>query len=90
MEARLATHDPIEALRRLKLFINGKLINAAIILFCKDPMPFYPQCLLRLARFKGHDKSIIIDSKRIYGNAFHLISEAEDLFYAICRSEVNS
>lgn len=77
MEARLATDDPIEALLRLKLLINGTISNAAVVLFCRDPMPYYPQCLLRMARFKGVDKSDLLDSQRIHGNAFALLKEAE-------------
>ena len=66
-----------EALMRLKLLIDGKITNAAIALFCKDPMPYYPQCSLRVAKFNGLDKSDLIDSKLISGNAFVLLQEAE-------------
>jgi ATP-dependent DNA helicase RecG len=77
MESRLATEDPKEALLRLKLLVNGNLSNAAVVLFCKDPMPYYPQCLLRMAAFKGKDKSNMFDSKRVHANAFVLLDEAE-------------
>ncbi len=77
MEARLATKDPNEALIRLKLLVNGNITNAAIVLFCKDPMPYYPQCLLRMTSFKGSDKSDLLDSQRIHGNAFVLLKEME-------------
>lgn len=76
-EAKLATNDPVKALLRLKLMKNGLLTNAAGILFCLDAEEHYPQCLFRLARFKGLTKSTILDSKRIYGNAFAQIEEAE-------------
>ncbi len=77
MEARLATEDPMEALLRLKLLVNGNISNAAVVLFCRDPMPYYPQCLLRMARFKDSDKSDLLDSQRVHGNAFVLLKEAE-------------
>ncbi|MHB1949739.1 MAG: ATP-binding protein [Gammaproteobacteria bacterium] len=77
MEAGLATQDPKEALMRLKLIVSGNVTNAAVVLFCGDPMPYYPQCLLRLAKFKGADKSDLLDSKRIHANAFVLLREAE-------------
>jgi ATP-dependent DNA helicase RecG len=77
MEARLVTDDPREALMRLKLIVNGNITNAAVVLFCADPMPYYPQCLLRLAKFKGTDKSDLLDSRRIHANAFVLLREAE-------------
>lgn len=77
MEARLATDDPKEALLRFKLLVNGNISNAAVVLFCKDPMPYYPQCLLRMAKFKGSDKSDLLDSQRVYGNAFVLLKEVE-------------
>lgn len=77
IEPGLATEDPTEALMRLKLTVNGNITNAAVVLFCKDPMPYYPQCSLQLAKFKGTDKSILLDSKRIHANAFILLKEAE-------------
>ncbi len=80
MEARLATDDPTEALLRFKLLVNGNLSKAAVVLFCRDPMPYYPQCLLRMAKFKGSDKSDLLDSRRVYGNAFVLLREAEHFF----------
>lgn len=46
---------------------NGKLKNAAAVLFGKK-LSDYPQCLLRMARFKGINKDEFIDNQRIYGN----------------------
>jgi ATP-dependent DNA helicase RecG len=62
----------------LKLLVDGNISNAAVVLFCRDPMPYYPQCLLRMAKFKGTDKSDLLDSRRVYGNAFTLLEEAEN------------
>lgn len=78
MKPHLATEDPKEALMRLKLLIDGDVTNAAVVLFCSDPMPYYPQCLLRMAKFKGVDKSDLVDSRMINGNAFVLLEEAEN------------
>lgn len=77
MDASLATEDPAEALLRFKLLINDNITKAAVVLFCRDPMPYYPQCLLRMAKFKGSDKSDLLDSRRVHGNAFVLLREAE-------------
>lgn len=65
-------------MRLLKLTNNGKLLNAAVVLFSSDPELNYPQCLLRMARFKGKDKSNLLDSKRVFGHAFSLLNNAED------------
>lgn len=78
LEPRFATEDPLQALRLLKLTADGKLLNAAAVLFAHDPTLSYPQCLLRLAKFKGCDKSKILDSKHIHGHAFSLLKHAED------------
>lgn len=78
MKPHLATEDPQEALLRLKLLVDGHISNAAIVLFCNDPMPYYPQCLLRMAKFKGTDKSDLLDSRMVNGNAFTLLEEAEN------------
>lgn len=40
---------------------EGKLKNAAAVLFGKE-LADYPQCLLRMARFKGVDKEEFIDN----------------------------
>ena len=48
------------------------LRNAAAVLFCK-PETDYAQCMMRLARFKGTDKSLFIDNKQVTGNIFRLL-----------------
>jgi len=40
-------------------------------------LPNYPQCLLRLARFRGIDKTGFIDNRQYYGNAFELLLRAD-------------
>ena len=71
-----ATDDPFAALRRLDLLDGEKIKNAAVVLFGKKPDYFYPQCLLRLARFRGLDKSEFIDNKQVGGNIFKLLNES--------------
>ena len=39
-------------------------------------MPAFPQCQLRLARFKGTDKSEFLDHRQERGHAFYLLEEA--------------
>lgn len=63
-------------LDRMGLRKNGCLINAAIVLFGKKFLPDFTQCQLRLARFKGVDKSEFIDQNQLTGNAFYLLEEA--------------
>jgi ATP-dependent DNA helicase RecG len=70
-----ATSDPFEALVRLQLVRNKHFINAAVVLFAKDPTQWLPQCRLRLARFRGNDKRNAIDNRQIEGNAFYLLEE---------------
>ncbi|MFQ6090171.1 MAG: ATP-binding protein [Candidatus Bipolaricaulia bacterium] len=68
--------DPIDILDRLGLRVGGKLLNAAIVLFGTQFLPDYPQCHLRMARFKGIDKTEFLDSRQIHGHAFRLLDEA--------------
>ncbi len=63
-------------LEKFGLLINGVLNNAAAVLFANRELAEYPQCLLRLARFKGTDKMIFIDNQRIQGNLFQLLDAA--------------
>lgn len=46
-------HSLSEILSSLDLIENGKLTNAAIVLFAKKVRPVYSQCILKMARFRG-------------------------------------
>lgn len=73
------SYDMEHILSKLKLLQDGKLINAAIVLYAKDVLPKYPHCMIRMARFRGTDKlGDFMDNQRVYGNAFRLISAADD------------
>ncbi len=65
-----------DILHRLGLFKDGELNNAAMVLFGTRFLPDYPQCQLRMARFRGVDKSEFLDQRQIEGNAFALLDEA--------------
>jgi ATP-dependent DNA helicase RecG len=65
-----------ELVAALQLTMNGQLINAAVALFGKNVMPNYPQCQLKMARFKGLDRSEFLDSDIQYGNIFKLLESS--------------
>ncbi len=46
-----------EILNRLELLVDGRLTNAAVILFCKKESKQFIQSNIKLARFKGTTKS---------------------------------
>lgn len=73
-----ALQDPIEdILRQFNLLKDKQTKSAAIVLFAKDVLPKYPQCLLKMARFQGTDRlGDYIDNQRVYGNVFKLMAEA--------------
>ncbi|MBW2128598.1 MAG: putative DNA binding domain-containing protein, partial [Deltaproteobacteria bacterium] len=68
--------DIADILTRFELFRNGRLNNAAVVLFGTRFMPDFPQCQLRMARFHGVDKSEFLDQRQLEGNAFALLEEA--------------
>lgn len=68
------------ALTRLNLVKNGCVCNSAAVLFGKD-FSDYPQCRLRLARFKGTDKQYFIDNQQYVGNIFQLVDAAMAFFF---------
>ncbi|MGB2842549.1 MAG: RNA-binding domain-containing protein [Halobacteriota archaeon] len=67
-----------EALERLNLTKNGKLTNAAILVFGKEPLKFFLQGEVRCAKFKG-TKAVkpFIDMKVIQGSSYEQIDAAE-------------
>jgi ATP-dependent DNA helicase RecG len=66
-----------DVLDRLGLRKSGKLVRAAVVLFGKTFLPDYPQCELRMARFRGVDKTEFLDQRQLRGPAFKLLEEAE-------------
>ena len=63
-------------MEKFGLMRDGVLNHAAAVLFGKHENMEYPQCLLRLARFKGKDKTEFMDNQRIHGNFFQLLNAA--------------
>ncbi|NNM59332.1 MAG: DeoR family transcriptional regulator [Legionellales bacterium] len=76
--ANSATDDIHEILWRMKLLRENKLTNAAVVLFCKEAMPLYSQCLVKLASFRDQTKRDFIDSQQIYGNLFYLYEISQE------------
>lgn len=73
------TRDPEALLQGLGLIRDGILLNAAVVLFAKEErlLPFYPQCLLRMARFVGVTTAEFEDNRQVHGNAFTLLQRAQ-------------
>ncbi len=73
------SRDPEDLLRGLGLLRDGVLFRAAVVLFGKaERIEFdMPQCLLRVARFRGLDKMEFLDNRQFNGNAFALLASAE-------------
>lgn len=67
-------------LRKFGLLRDGNLNNAAAVLFGLDFYD-YPQCLLRMARFKGTTKEEFIDNQRAEGNIYTLLDAAMAFFF---------
>lgn len=77
ISVEVLSYDIDHILRNLELIKDDKFINAAVVLYAKNVRPDYSQCMIRLARFRGTDKSgDFIDNQRVYGNAFRIISAA--------------
>jgi ATP-dependent DNA helicase RecG len=74
-----ATRDTKKLLLGLGLMRDGRLLNAAAILFGKSEelLSSYLQCLLRMARFRGRDKTEFIDNRQEIGHAFDLLQRAQ-------------
>lgn len=64
-----------EALNKLNLIKNGKLTNAAILLFDLNPQKFVLQATTKCARFKGIDTTEFDDMRTFDGN---IIDQRDD------------
>ena len=71
--------EPSDLLRGLGLLRDGVLLRAAAVLFgSSERLEFeMPQCLLRVARFRGIDRMEFLDNRQFNGNAFTLLANAE-------------
>jgi ATP-dependent DNA helicase RecG len=76
------TRHRLSLLMGLGLIRDGRLLNAAVVLFGKAGalLPNYSQCLLKMARFKGRDKTEFLDNRQEYGNAFDLLVRGQRFF----------
>ena len=71
--------DTLEiSLDKLGLLENGKITNAAVILFGEKPEAFFPNARLRCAVFGTTDTAYPIDMQDFTGDIFTLIEKAED------------
>lgn len=64
-----------EILKKLNLLVDGRLTNAAIILFGRDPQKYFTNALVRVLRFKDE---VSIYDRRVTGNLFQQAEEAEE------------
>lgn len=73
------TRDVESLLRGLGLLRDGGLARAAVVLFGAEARVSaeFPQCMLRVARFRGVGRTEFIDNRQVYGHAFALLSSAE-------------
>lgn len=71
--------EPADLLRGLGLLHESVPLRAGVVLF-GNPNRLeaeMPQCLLRVARFRGSDRAHFLDNRQFNGNAFTLLASAE-------------
>lgn len=68
--------NTFQILEKLKLSDGKKLKRAAIILFGKDPMRFYPNVQVKIGRF-GKDAADLKFQEIIEGNLVHMLHEVQ-------------
>src|SRR3990167_1788095 len=91
--ASAAGDTPTEILNRLKLLADGKLKQAAIVLYAKEELADFPQCMIRMARFRGLDKlGDFIDNqlKRIDKPILPVLAVREALINALCHRDYSN
>ena len=73
------TDNPEELLLGMGLIKDDALLRAAVALFGNNRRiaAEWTQCLLRVARFHGVDRTEFLDNRQFRGNAFTLLAQAE-------------
>ena len=75
--------EPEKIMTHLNLFKKGKLTNAAILLFGKQPQRFFITSEIRCAMFYGFEVEKPIPSYQVYkGDVFQLVDQAVDFVMA--------
>jgi len=70
------SRDIGEILDRLGLRVNGVLTQAVLMLYGKRFLPDYPQCLIKMGRFRGTEiTGKIVDNRQEHMNAFAMVRE---------------
>lgn len=71
-------HNTLKVLKKE----DGKLVptNTGLLFFGKDPSEYIPQNEIRIARFKGVDRTVFIDSQEIKGPLYKMLDEVEMFF----------
>ncbi|MFZ5468020.1 MAG: ATP-binding protein [Myxococcota bacterium] len=75
--AAVPTESPRAILDRLHLLSGQTPTQAAVVLFGKGLEARFPQCAIRVARFRGTTKSEFADNRQFHGHAFDLLRHAE-------------
>lgn len=73
------TREPALLLQGLGLLRDGRLLRAAVALFGREDLleARSTQCMLRVARFRGNDRTEFLDNRQFHGNLFQLLARAE-------------
>jgi ATP-dependent DNA helicase RecG len=73
------TTEPSELLQGMGLIKDGELLRAAVALFGNNERisAAWTQCLLRVARFQGVNRTEFLDNRQFRGNVFTLLTQAE-------------
>lgn len=82
----MTIQDPVKIMQKLGVARkDGTVLNAANVLFGKEPTSIHPQCKIRLARFEGTDKRVFRDQTVCEGNLF----EQYDAVMDFCLKHLN-
>ena len=75
----MTLQDPMKIMLKLGVARqDGMILNAANVLFGKEPTSLHSQCKIRLARFEGTDKRVFRDQTVCEGNLFEQYDAAMD------------
>lgn len=74
----------------LEIAKKGKVTNAGVLFFCKNPQKFHPQAVIRVVEFTGEDATSILGEKTFTGDLRSVVVQTYEHLQKVIKTEMIS